>query len=230
MMNNLILPSTSGATMTSLDFRRVVNEARRLAGESAVENSHFLKRVEDELEGELGIRKVFVNPTGGRPAEYYDLTLDQCLLVGMRESKAVRRSVRDKIKALEADKKQSVPALPATYIEALQALLESEKAKEIAIATKAEIGHRREATAMNTASQAVKRVNKLEIELDQSQHWSTVKRMEIITGLKFSWRLLKSAGADLGIESKDVFDPNFGTVKAYHADVWREAYALDIKQ
>ena len=45
--------------------------------------------------------------------------------------------------------------------------------------------------------------------------------MEIITGLKFNWRLLKSAGSDLGIESKDVFDPNFGTVKAYHADVWR---------
>lgn len=26
----------------------------------------------------------------------------------------------------------------------------------------------------------------------------------------------------------DVFDSNYGTVKAYHADVWREAYALDI--
>jgi hypothetical protein len=47
-------------------------------------------------------------------------------------------------------------------------------------------------------------------------------------GQKFNWHLLKSAGNDLGIPPIDVFDPNFGTVKAYHADVWREAYALEI--
>ena len=217
-------------TMTSLDFRNIVNEARKSAGEVPVRNTHFLQRVQDELEGELEGVKLWQPLTGGTPQRYYDLTLDQCLLVGMRESKAVRRNVRDKLKALEYDKKQTAPLLPTTYIEALQALIESEKQKELAIATKAEIGNRREATAMNTASQAVKRVNKLEIELDQSQEWSTIKRMEIITGLKFNWRLLKSAGSDLGIESKDVFDPNFGTVKAYHSDVWREAYALDIKQ
>lgn len=229
-MNNLILPSASGATMTSIDLRDLINTARSEFGEARVRNDQLVSRIEDELCGELGVCKFIAHPQSGVEMRCYDLTLDQCLLVGMRESKAVRRKVRDKIKALESDKKQAIPLLPTTYIEALQALIESEKAKDLAIATKAEIGNRREATAMNTASQAVKRVNKLEIELDQSQQWSTVKRMEIITGLKFSWRLLKSAGSDLGIESKDVFDPNFGTVKAYHADVWREAYALDIKQ
>lgn len=79
--------------MTSIELRALINAARKEFGEPIVENSHFLKRVEDELEGELGKRKSFVNPDGGRPAGYYDLTLDQCLLVGMRESKAVRRSV-----------------------------------------------------------------------------------------------------------------------------------------
>ena len=227
---NEIIATSKIETMSSLEFRKIVNEARKAAGEAEVRNNDFLARIEDELEGELPLTKISQPPFGGTPQRYYDLTLDQCLLVGMRESKAVRRKVRDKIKALESDKNQAAPVLPTTYIEALQALIESEKQKELAIATKAEIGHRREATAMNTASQAVKRANKLEIELDQSQEWSTIKRMEIITGLKFNWRLLKSAGADLGIEPKDVFDPNFGTVKAYHADVWREAYALDIKQ
>lgn len=106
--------------------------ARYLAGESAVENSHFLKRVEDELEGELGKRKVFVNPAGGRPAEYHDLTLDQCLLVGMRESKAVRRSVRDKLVQLRSGKQTIHPSIPQTYADALR--LAADQAEQLALA------------------------------------------------------------------------------------------------
>lgn len=120
-MNDLIL-ANSKETMTSLELREIVNEARKMAGENAVENSHFLKRVEDELEGELGIRKVFVNPNGGRPAEYHDLTLKQCMLVGMRESKVVRRSVSDKLESLK-------PGVPQTFAEALQ--LAADQAKKI---------------------------------------------------------------------------------------------------
>lgn len=97
-----------------------------------------------------------------------------------------------------------------------------------AIRTKAEIGQRREATAMNTASQAVKRANKLEVELDKSKQWSTIKRMEMITGLKFKWKLLSDASKDLGHERKYVYDANYGKVRTYHVDAWQEAYALDI--
>ena len=85
-----------------------------------------------------------------------------------------------------------------------------------------------EATAMNTASQQSKRANKLEIKLDQSKEYFSVKRMTAIHhGQRFDWRLLKSTGVEMGIASVDVFDQNYGTVKAYHQSVWREAYALD---
>lgn len=32
----------------------------------------------------------------------------------------------------------------------------------------------------------------------------------------------------MGVAPIDVFDQNYGTVKAYHASVWREAYAVEI--
>jgi len=139
----------------------------------------------------------------------------------------------DRWQELEA---MQAPKLPVTYIEALQALIETEKAKQeaqqiasIAIATKAEIGSRREATAMNTASQAVKKVNSLEIQLDKSKDYCTIKRMEMLThGQKFDWRVLKSAGVDLGIPPIPVYDANYGTVKSYHKDVWLEAYAINL--
>jgi prophage antirepressor-like protein len=104
-----------------------------------------------------------------------------------------------------------------------------ERERDCAIATKAEIGSRREATAMNTASQATKRVNQLEAELDRSKRYCTLKRMEMLHhGQKFNWRLLKSTGIEMGIEPIDVFDANYGKVKAYHAEVWKEAYAIDL--
>lgn len=107
-----------------------------------------------------------------------------------------------------------------------QALLE----RDIAIETKAEIGNRREATSMNTASQAVKKANKLEVELDLSKEYCTIKRMEMINhGQKFNWRLLKSTQKEMdGKESKDIFDENYGTVKAYHVSVWKEAYGITL--
>lgn len=130
-MNEIIFEEKE-KTMTSLELHSIINEARQLAGENKVENSHFLKRVEDELDGELGMRKVFVNPNGGRPSHYYDLTMDQCLLVGMRESKAVRRSVRDKLEQLGGSNKPSYPSIPQTYAEALQ--LAADQAKQLELA------------------------------------------------------------------------------------------------
>ncbi len=123
------------------------------------------------------------------------------------------------------------PMTPLELARAQVALFEKleqvELERDIAIQTKAEIGCKREATAMNTASHAVKKANQLEVQLDKSMEYITIKRMEMIHhGQKFNWRLLKSAGAEMGIDAVDVFDQNYGTVKGYHASVWQEAYAI----
>lgn len=62
----------------------MINESRESAGENPIRNNDFLKRVEDELEGELSVTKISQPLTGGTPQRYYDLTLEQCMLVGMR--------------------------------------------------------------------------------------------------------------------------------------------------
>jgi hypothetical protein len=81
---------------------------------------------------------------------------------------------------------------------------------------------------MNTASQAVKKVNRLEGMLDHLKEYVSVKRMQMIFhGQKFSWRELKSASALMELPPIDVFDQNYGSVKAYHVDVWREVYSVD---
>ncbi|MEL4167287.1 phage antirepressor KilAC domain-containing protein [Pseudomonas sp. ZS001] len=88
--------------VSTIELRDMINEARRQAGEPRVRNDHFLSRVEDELGEDLeGVQKYFT-PLHGNQVATYGLTLDQCMLVGMRESKAVRRSVLKKLKELEA--------------------------------------------------------------------------------------------------------------------------------
>ncbi|EAN8507372.1 hypothetical protein Q1B72_003539 [Salmonella enterica] len=94
-------------SMPSYEFlTTVINPARVEAGENPVDNRKFLARVRDELNDE---RKTFptvlITPTGGgRQMESITLTGDQLLLVGMRESKAVRRKVLDYIRRIEKDK------------------------------------------------------------------------------------------------------------------------------
>ena len=65
----------------------------------------------------------------------------------------------------------------------------------------------------------------LKIQLDESKQYMTVKRMEAINqGMHFNWRQLKAESERIGKPSKDVFDANYGTVKAYHVDVWEGIY------
>ncbi|WP_195903745.1 ORF6N domain-containing protein, partial [Pseudomonas monteilii] len=74
-----------------------------------------------------------------------------------------------------------VPALPGDYITALEHLLASKRSEQLAleqrdeaVRTKAEIGSRRGATAMATASAAVRQVRHLENQLGRGCQHATV--------------------------------------------------------
>lgn len=113
-MTDLTLPSNT-QTMTSLDLRDIINSVRQQAGESEIRLNKLNEKIADELEGEHYTKSVVKNDNGTE-SEVYNLTIDQCTLVGMRESKSVRRNVLAKLKELESTQ----PKLPQTFAEALQ--------------------------------------------------------------------------------------------------------------
>lgn len=136
-MKNLVnMNANQEQTMTSLDLREMVNEARNDAGEKPIRNADFLAKVIDELDisdETYGFPVGYKMNSQGTKSAYYELTLEQCMLVGMRESKAVRRSVLAKLKELEA-KQYQLPDF-TNPVEAARAWADSEEGRLIAIAT-----------------------------------------------------------------------------------------------
>ena len=88
-------------TMSSYDLlNEVINPARMSAGESEVRNNVFIARIEDEID-DLEAYKIFVSY--GKEVKYYILNIEQMMLIGMRESKAVRRKVLETLKKLSEE-------------------------------------------------------------------------------------------------------------------------------
>lgn len=199
---------------------------------SLVEKQHSNIKISAERLAERGVIALqetpYIEPQNKQTyTEYLFSKRDSLILVAQNCPEFTARIV-DRWQELESKQSISLPNF-SNPAEAARAWALEYEARLLAEQTKAQIGHRREATAMNTASQAVKKATKLEIELDRSKQYATVKRMEMLYhGQKFQWRLLKSTGIEMGIDTIDVFDQNYGTVKAYHADVWLEAYAIDV--
>ena len=178
--------------------------------------------------------------------------LGMCCFRGNRKAKEIRNKFNDVLVERETKQQpqpQPQPTLPTTYLEALEALVASEKAKlalqaerDEAIRTKAMIGSKREATAMNTASQKSKECNRLTIEnealkdaVGRGTNWCTVSVMTAEWIREFghapSWQKLKKFSADLPKDMQPVKDVDekvvlrnggekMSKVNRYHREAW----------
>ena len=98
--------------------------------------------------------------------------------------------------------------------------------RDEAIRTKAQIGSKREASAMATASTAMKRVKKLEAQLSTTgTHLSIIAAKlperidtEIKDGVQ-TWRVLKRISENFNHEVIKVTCPRFGQINTYHIEV-----------
>lgn len=219
----------STPTMSSIEMVEFINSQRK-EGEAELRHDNFMAKVPKVLgEEDALILKGIYKDAYGRDKPCYRLPKREACLMAMSYSYDLQAKVYDRMTALEEQQKPI--ALPnfSNPAEAARAWAEQYEARLIAEKTKSEIGGRREATAMNTASQAVKKASSLEIQLDRSKQYATVKRMEMLYhGQRFNWRLLKATATEMQVPPIDVFDQNYGKVNAYHADVWMEVYALPI--
>ena len=123
-LNNELTP-----TMNSFDFlNQIINPARAESGEPEVKNTNFSAKIEDELDDLPAVKIIY---RFGNEMRTYDLSVEQMTLVGMRESKAVRRQVLEKLKSMRVSNK---PSIPQSYAEALfeagRLALENEKKDE----------------------------------------------------------------------------------------------------
>lgn len=96
----LELVKTRTIEMSSLDFlNNIINPIRKQSGEKPVRNNDFLARIQDEIDDFLNYDN-FVVQKNGTKSYYCYLNYDQMLLVGMRESKSVRKNVLKRLREL----------------------------------------------------------------------------------------------------------------------------------
>lgn len=202
------------ASLTGKEHSKVMADIKRILNDVLIDDAQFSGIYLDSM---------------NRKQTIYNLPRRECDLVISGYSVKYRLVIIDRWIELELKNLKSPLQLAKEQVVLYERLEQIQNQLTVAIRTKAEIGSKREATAMNTASQATKEAAKLKIELDKSKEYSSVKRMEKIhRGAKFNWRLLKATGIALNIASIDIPDQNYTTVKAYHADVWFTAYGINI--
>lgn len=111
---------------SSQDLLGYINQVRAEFGETEIRHNVLLARVKDELDGdeyETYVEPAKTTATGHTPAfEAAILSVDQCKLVAMRESKGVRRKVLAKLNQLGAQ-----------LVQALQANLQLEQERNTAL-------------------------------------------------------------------------------------------------
>lgn len=99
-----LAPKSSVVTDKTIDSQSLllmVNDARKQCGEKEVRNNDFIARIKDELEGEH--YEIFVvQKLNKTTSEKVVMSIKQALRVAARESKAVRRSLVDKLEDMQA--------------------------------------------------------------------------------------------------------------------------------
>ena len=211
--------------------------SRVIADLTEKRHDHVKRDVENML-GQLGLDipkfgGIYFDAQNRQQTEYLlDEELTMTLVTGYNI--VLRNRVIKRWKELELQ--ASLPSYAIDDpIERAKKWIEEEKQKQLAIqerdhaiATKAEIGSRREATAMGRLSAKVKEVEKLKTQLDSSTGFATIKKVQSLTGGTYDTYALRRHSKANGLEIQKAEDANYGSVNSYHKDAWLAVYNINL--
>lgn len=226
-MPNLII---TGNTLTM--------SSREIAELTGKEHFHVKRDIERMLR-ELGkdassFGCIYLDGMNREQTEFrLDRELTETLVTGY--SIPLRHAVIKRLHEMEAVSSQprelSRMDLIQLAMDSEQARLAAEAERDHAIATKALIGSKREATAMATASAAKRKVRALQDQLGVNQRHATVIAVERATGQS----LARNTYVELrrwckahGQNPVEVVDARYGTVKAWPAGAWLAVHGINL--
>ena len=189
----LTMSSLEIAELTGKEHKNVVADLRKMLNELDLTAAEFSASV-----------KYTGNNNAQLTREIFNLPKRECFILVSGYNLKLRAAIIDRWQELE---NQSKPAMPTTYIAALEALVASEKAKELALL----------------------QVDELQVELDESKAYCTIKRFAFFNKIDWkdlSWKKLKAAHIRItGEDVHKIFDANFPDgVNAYHKEAFSEVY------
>lgn len=212
---------------------KLLVSSRDIAKGLEKEHRDVLRKIREVLTVREFSQREFTTEQGNKYTEYL-LDKNAFILLVMNYT-GYNDFKRAYIKRFDEMEKQLKLNLPQSYPEALRLYADeverrelAEKQRDKAIREKSWIGTRREATAMNTASQKAKEVKKLQIELDINKSFATVKKVEKATGRKYNWRDLKDYCVSAGLGWNKAYDANYTSVNSYPAEAWKNVYGVDL--
>ena len=212
--------------------------SREIADLTGKEHFH-VKRDCETMFDELGLSpegyiQNWIHPQNGQTYTEYHLPKDlvETLITGY--SIKLRYQVIQRLHELES-KLQPKPVLPEDLPSALRALADTHEQlqhaqfeRDIAIKTKAHIGDKKTATAMATASHAVRENQRLKDQIGQSRKSATLLAVECLTGKTYEWQPLSIWCKSHGVKPAKVHDDRYGKVNTYPAQAWKDIYNVDL--
>ena len=238
--------------MASLELLDFINAHRKEQAEAAgasfpskgrakLDHADLMKKAVEVLGEHAGNFSCMFNVTVGngavRKSPGYRFPKREACLMAMSYSYDLQAKVFDRMTALEAKPVFTLPDFtnPAVAARAWADAVEATQALAIerdhAIATKAQIGSKREATAMATASAANRKAEKLMDQLGFNARHATVIAVEGALRKKFGkqdWRPLKAWCKDNGASSVTVPCARYGKAQAWPAGAWGAVYGVDL--
>ena len=223
---NMLINATPNPTMSS----------REIAVLADKRHDHVMADIRAMLES-LNIQSTefsgdYIDPRG-RTYPCFNLPKRETLILVSGYNIAMRAKIIDRWQELEAAQFKAPAQL--TTLEILQMAMQAEQGRlqaiaerDHAIATKAQIGSKREATAMANTATANRKLKAIEAELGRCIDHATILAVQNATGCEYSWRPLKAYCTAKGIDPVKVHCPRFKFVQSWPAEAWLEVHGVDI--